>query len=293
MDIWVFGGAKKMNRGYFYVLIAVLLFTFVPVFARILLPYINVESMTFFRFMFAVIALIIISSVKKVRIFKRIDRKEAIAYAGLGIIYVLVVYTYTLAVSYIHIANVQFLQQTSPVFTFIFAYLFLRESVKRSLYYSLIIAMSGAFIIFYFSASSIFGNQFIGNILAFVSGIFLAGYTTLSRHIGRKYPTLQATTWAFIFGSIFMSFSLFNVPDLSVSNWILLILFGIFATAMPFLLYVKSMEYIEAQKASLLLLLTVVTTPVAAFLFFQEIPSLASFIGGSLILLSSAIVLKK
>lgn len=282
-----------MNKGYYYALLSVLFFMFVPIFTRALLPAINAEAMLFFRFLFASITLLIISKIIRKPLFEKITRKYLFFYAIFGIIYALVLYTYIVAVSYTYIANVQFLQQMSPIFTFIFARLFLKETVKKSLYYSLIIAIIGAFIILYFSNTSVvFEMQSTGNVIAFTSGVLLAVYTVISRYMAKSHSLMQANTWAFIFGTLLMSFSLINIPALSASSWVLLILFGVFSTALPFIFYVESMRYIESQKASLILMLTVVTNPIAAFIFFREIPTIAALAGGALILLSSIMVLK-
>ena len=224
-----------MNKGYLYALIAVFFFTFTPIFVRVLLPYIDAEPMNFFRFFFAAIVLVIATGFTKTPLLRSMTKRRFISYAFLGILFALVLYTYVIAISHTYVANAQFLQQLSPIYTFIFAYVFLKEVVGKRLYYSLALAMLGAFIILYFSTTdSLFETQAIGNVVALISGVILAGYTTFSRHIGKNYPVIQSTAWAFIFGMVFMSFSLFNVPNLSYMNWLLLIMFGIFSTAMPF-----------------------------------------------------------
>ena len=282
----------KKIKGYEFILITIILWSYVPILVRLLLPYISAESMLFYRFLIAFLVILPFASITKSVNLTEINSKKLLIYSLLGLLYTGILYSYIIAISYTKIANAQFLQQLAPIYTFIFAHFLLKEHAKSKHYLALILALIGGTLILYFDSGFAFGSSFKGNILALISGLFLASYTTLSRYLGRTYSELEATIWAFIFGTIIMSFSVSNAVSLSLNNWVLLIAMGIFSTALPFLFWVKSLKYIKTQEASILLLLTTITIPILAFLFFNEIPSIGTLIGGTMILIATSIVLK-
>jgi len=279
-------------KGYKFILLTVFLWSFVPITVRLLLPYISAESMMFYRFLISVMVVLPFALITKSINLHNMNRQKFLTYFILAIFYTGILYTYILAISYTKIATAQFLQQLAPIYTFIFAHFLLKERAKPNHYRGLVFATLGASLIIYFDTGFILESSFIGNILALISGLFLASYTTLSRHIGKKYSEFEATLWAFIFGTIIMSFSAFNTVSLSINNWFLLIVLSVFLTALPFLLLIKSSRYVKAQQTSILILLTTITIPILAFVILNEIPSIGTIIGGLLILVASLIVLK-
>lgn len=279
-----------MNKGHEYVLLAVMLWSFVAIIVRLLNPFISIESMLFYRSFIAAAVLILFVFITKTVKFSGMNRQKLGIYAVLGFLYTSMLYTMMMAFVNTKIATAQFLQQLSPVYTFIFAHFLLKERASSKNYYALVLALSGTLLVFYFESGSL-SSSFMGNVFALISGIFLAAYHTLARHL-RKYSGLEISAWAFIFGTIMISFSAFDKVSLSADNWLLLIGLGVFSTALPFLFWVKSMKYIKAQEASVLLLLTLITIPLLAFFFFNEIPSLGAIAGGALILAASLIMLK-
>ncbi|MBI4018295.1 MAG: DMT family transporter [Candidatus Aenigmarchaeota archaeon] len=277
-----------MNKGYLYVLAAVILWTFVPIVVRLLLPFISAELMLFYRFFFAALALSAIIIFRKKRV--KLDKGRIKIFLPLAIIYVATLYTYILGIANTKIAYVTFLQQISPVYTFVLAYLFLKEGVKKNVYYALAISVLGILVIFYLSGEA--QGSFFGNAMAVVSGVFLAGYTVLSRYAGRKYSAEETSLWILVIGSILLSFMLLQTPSLSLENWLLVLALGTFSTALPLMFYTESLKFLKAQKASIMVLMMNVTIPVAAFLAFGELPKAGSVVGGLLILAAALIVLK-
>jgi len=278
-----------MNKGHEFVLLAVLLWSFVAIIVRFLHPYISVELMLFYRVFIAAIVLILFVFMTKSVKFREMNRKKLAVYAIVGLVYTAMLYTIMLAFVNTKIATAQFLQQLAPVYTFIFSHLLLKERANQKHYYALILGLVGAFLVFYFETD--FSGSFLGNILALISGVFLAAYHILSRQL-REYPGIEISVWAFIFGTLMLSFTGAGSGIPPVDSWLLLISLGVFSTALPFLFWVKALKYVKAQEASILLLLTLITIPTLAFLFFNEIPSTGAIAGGVLILAASLLVLK-
>lgn len=83
-----------------------------------------------------------------------------------------------------------------------------------------------------------------------------------------------------------------GITHVSLSTWLVTILFGIDNFAAWFAM-TKGFEYFHATSASIILLSELVFGIFFAFLFFHEIPPYTTFVGGSLIIFASIMVILK
>jgi len=83
-----------------------------------------------------------------------------------------------------------------------------------------------------------------------------------------------------------------GILHISANTWLVTILFGI-GNFLAWLLMTKGFEYFRATGASIVLLSELVFAVFFAFLFFHEIPTIATVIGGLLIIFASVLVILK
>jgi drug/metabolite transporter (DMT)-like permease len=130
------------------------------------------------------------------------------------------------------------------------------------------------------------GNQVT---LGIISGVF-SGFLFALRNVLHKnyfsqysgpHTMLYQTLVAFLMLCLFV-----EVPPMNVTNddWILILLVGIFFTAMPHALFASSLRHLSATTAGLISCLQPLYGSVLAFLLLSERVDMWTLIGGSLVI---------
>ncbi|MEN8253318.1 MAG: DMT family transporter [Patescibacteria group bacterium] len=83
-----------------------------------------------------------------------------------------------------------------------------------------------------------------------------------------------------------------GIVSLSVNTWLVTVLFG-FTNFLAWFFMTKGFELYSAATGSLVLLTELIFGIVFALAFFGEIPTILSFVGGGLILISSVVVITR
>jgi len=179
------------------------------------------------------------------------------------------------------IANTFVILSASPAVAAIFSWLLLREKTSRPTVIAIISVMIGIGIVVSGSFGS--GNWF-GDVLAVFSVICLSLMFTLLR----KYQDVSRLASVALGGlllAIVMSF--FAEPSsYSLNTWLIMAAMGLCTAPIGRVMSMVATRYITAAEVSMTLMLETVLAPVWGFLFFAEIPALASIVGGSIILIT-------
>lgn len=179
-------------------------------------------------------------------------------------------------------ANAIVLQYTAPIFVFVFARFLFREAISKLNLTALLLGTLGVGIIFAGSA----GEPDVRGVgVALMSGLFFAIYMTNLRflkHVDAGYLTLanNSACCAVLLPLVFSHLSLSLVEVLTLSAM------GILQLGIPYFLFSKGLEKISLQEASLIVLVEPVLNPIWVAVVFGEIPSMATLIGGAVILSS-------
>ena len=156
------------------------------------------------------------------------------------------------------------------------------------------LALLGMFLIFHFSEL-----YRTGIILGLISAMLGSIFTILNKQLVGKYNSETITTYEISSGFIYLTLlmpvylSLFPtdklIPD--SSDWLLLFVFTIICTVIPFNLSMKALERISAFTANLSLNMEPVYGIILAFIFYHEHNELnAGFFAGSAIILFSVLL---
>lgn len=179
------------------------------------------------------------------------------------------------------IANTFIILSATPALAALFSWLFLKEKVTTATLVSILFVMIGIAIV----VSGSFGSgNWVGDLLAVFSVICLSLMFTLLR----KYQNISRLASVGLGGlllAIVMFF--FATPtSFSAETWFIMAVMGLFTAPIGRVLSMVATRHITAAEVSMTMMLESVLAPIWAFLFFAEVPPLASIIGGVIILLT-------
>jgi drug/metabolite transporter (DMT)-like permease len=191
--------------------------------------------------------------------------------------------------------NTVLLVDINVVFIAILAVFVLKERLNRRMVVGLLIGLVGVVeISTNGDLSAIFSGSFEGNMLVFGAGILWAFYVVLLTRSLNGTELLASAT-----GAVIIETAIFLVPimlvltrDYSIgSTGTLAALYaGIFCTALAFVMYSVGLKHLGATMSSVILLVEIVFGILFAILLLGEMPTVATGIGGVMILLSVIVI---
>jgi drug/metabolite transporter (DMT)-like permease len=191
--------------------------------------------------------------------------------------------------------NSVLLVDINVVFIAILAVFVLKERLNRRMVVGLLIGLVGVVeISTNGDLSAIFSGSFEGNMLVFGAGILWAFYVVLLTRSLNGTELLASAT-----GAVIIETAIFLVPimlvltrDYSIgSTGTLAALYaGIFCTALAFVMYSVGLKHLGATMSSVILLVEIVFGILFAILLLGEMPTVATGIGGVMILLSVIVI---
>ena len=181
-------------------------------------------------------------------------------------------------------ANAIFLQYTAPLYVVAFGPLLLGERLKRRDAPALMICLTGIVVLFA-------GNQGSGDALGLWlgagSGLFYGLFFLWLRRI--RYADPIAVTFVNCVGVALILAVVPGVWDVSARDLGLLALMALVQFALPYVLFTRGIREVPIAEASLIALVEPVLNPVWVALIFGENPSVATLLGGAVILFGLAL----
>jgi drug/metabolite transporter (DMT)-like permease len=192
------------------------------------------------------------------------------------------------------IAEAALLGTISPVFTEIYSLLFQKKSFSLRVFFGLLLALLGAFILI--NQSSFSSTSTTGNLLAVLCSIAMAAVLLIGKDVRKRVGLFEYSRWIFLYASVclFVISCFENVSVLEFQNkdfgWF------VFLAAIPtmvghniFYFLVKSLS---ATTVAAVPLGEPVISSIGAFLFFCEPFDGFFFFGGFITLLGVYFVIK-
>ena len=194
------------------------------------------------------------------------------------------------------IANATFLGTLAPVFTYLIEKYFLNRNQSISISIGLLLAIIGAIIII--------GNEFnftnsytIGNFLAIACSIFLGLAFIISENVRSEVGTISYSRTLFLTAAItlFILSLLINTQIIGFSKfeYMGLLILGIIPTLLGHGLMYYSIKYVSPTVVASTPMGEPIIASILAWILFNEVVSLSTFIGGSVTLVGIFIVSKK
>jgi DME family drug/metabolite transporter len=189
--------------------------------------------------------------------------------------------SYTAAIKITTAANAIALQYTAPLFVFALVHFLFHEKIAGVSWVSLLFGMLGIGVI---CAGSAGQPDAAGVMIALLSGLLFSIYMVSLRFLKDVSPS----TLTFLNN---LACCLMLLPfvrsELALSwnaAWFVAVM-GVVQLGIPYWLFSKGLEQIQVQEASLIVLIEPVLNPIWVALAVGEVPSRATLIGGSLIVL--------
>lgn len=179
-------------------------------------------------------------------------------------------------------ANAIALQNTAPLFLFIYSLLKreIKPGIKKTIPMFFIFLGICAFLL-----EPNKGSTLTGNIIAISSGAAFASMTYFLRLLasgGVALVSISNLATAFLLTPFIIQAE--KVPEISLMGWAALTYLGVFQIGLAYVFYARGMKETEPIKASILALSEAVLNPVWVMLFIGEVPTGYGLVGIVLIL---------
>ena len=136
---------------------------------------------------------------------------------------------------------------------------------------------------------SIDNQAAIGVFWGVLSAFMFAMRNIIHGHYFKAYPARHALFYQTLAVIVLLiPFSAKVIPEVSQAQWLLLVVLGIFFTAVPHTLFAHSLLHLKAKTASLVGCMQVVYGTLFAALFLTEIPDWRTVTGGLIVISAAA-----
>lgn len=208
---------------------------------------------------------------------------------GVGITYAATLILFVVANKLTTSANAIFLQSTAPLYLLFLGPLLLHEKVHRSDIVVFAAIAAGAALLLYGSgAHSNAGASGTGDPAAALSGFTWALTIAGLRWLGKRDPAGNSATSTVIAGNLIAFFACLPlalpVTHASAKDVAVVLYLGIFQVALAYVFLTRSIRYVPALEAAVLLLVEPVFNPFWTWLIRAESPSFGAIAGGTIII---------
>ncbi len=279
----------------FYILIAMFLWSSLGVVIR--LSGLDVHILIFLSSIISVIIVALLFLKKNLR--THIPKKgRLIPLIILGPLSLINSYSFFYSYKNTSVANAVLTHYTAPLFVALLAPLFLKERLSLRIAIALIISMTGLWIMFNMSTGQLISLILAGDrntkgiIAGLFSGIAYAFIVITFRVFSQSYHPLTLTfSQNIIIAIILLPFSGIN-EGVVQGLWAVIIMGIVHSTIAP-VLYFRGIRTVSANRAAILGYLEPVFAILLGFIFLDEVISIKTFIGGSMIILSGYITMRQ
>lgn len=182
---------------------------------------------------------------------------------------------------------------TTPVFMALLGWIVLREKLPWIKIAGILLAFVGVLLVVYhgnLKAISLrnFGKP--GDILVLVSAINWAVFSVLSRRGLKAHPAALMMFYVMSLGWVFISILFFTTTKLSefgkltLNGWLGIAFLGIFCSGLAYIAWYDALKALSAAQTGVFLYIEPLVTVVVAFLILGEAITLASLLGGGIII---------
>jgi drug/metabolite transporter (DMT)-like permease len=227
----------------------------------------------------------------------RVTRKDIPYLLGLGLLLSAVNYTFYLSISLTSVAVAIMLEYTAPVFVLVFGIAAGTSRLDKATSIVLALSISGCFLLAGGYDAEFFHENFWGVMAGLLCGASFALYNIWgNRGHERKLSSWTMTFYSFGVSAVFWGFF---TPAMTVGTASFnpetigyLIFIGVFATVLPYWLYIFGLKTVPAFQATVIGMLDPIAAAIAAFILVGEALQAAQIAGIGLIL-AAILYLKK
>lgn len=263
----------------------VLLWASAFVFTKVSLTYFTVSATGILRYIFASLFLLALALIKRIGLPRLRDIPKFVLSGGLG--FTLYMITFNEASRLLSSATGSIIIATAPIMTVILARLLLKEKIRLAGWIAIVIEFIGILIL------TLWNGVFSANtgIFWMIGAAFcISGYNLSQRFYTKKYTALQSTTYSIFAGTILLLIYLPDaIPQLmaaSAKQLAVIVFLGIFPSAIAYIWWSKALSLAEkTSDVTNFMFVTPLLAMIMGYLVIMEIPTAATFIGGSIIII--------
>lgn len=176
-------------------------------------------------------------------------------------------------------ANAVLLRFTSPLFAAVFGRYFFDERPERRDLPTYITAALGFALLYADGAAN---GEIAGIWLGLLSGVFSGGYSTTLR-LRKEDGALLTAFWGNLFAFVFCMLPMVASPAISGAGFAAILVFGAACAGLGWVAFSVALPHLLPAQALALTSLELLFAPLLVVLFSGELPSLATCLGGMLI----------
>lgn len=197
-------------------------------------------------------------------------------------------FCYVAALKLTSVAGVMTVYATIPFFAMGLGWLVQREKITRRALLSAVVSLGGV-ILMAISASG--PGDTSGNLLALAMTVgFAASIVMSGKWPEMNLPAVTALACAMCGAGCFVMMPRgLPLPDLQDMGWLLI--FALATQSLSYLLFLAGSRYIVSAEASLIAQVDIILGPFWVWLFFSEIPSRYTLLGGSMVFVAVTLYL--
>lgn len=256
---------------------------------KVLLLVFTPTEIVFYRFVFAYIALFLLSP----KPMRPKSVREELLYATAGLFGVTFYFTFqNVGLVYTLASNASLLVSVAPMFTAILAhFIWKKQGLSRHFFIGFVIAITGVALVA-FNGHFVLRLNPLGDLLIVLGALSWAVYSNLLTQMDSQYTLVQRTRKVFFYGLVTMIPVLFLLDFefgvtrlLQWQNLANLLFLGLIASALCFLIWAYAVERLGSVKTTTYIYLIPSITIFFAYLFLHE-PITWATISGTLLILA-------
>ena len=238
----------------------------------------------FWRSCFLVIALGIVFGFQS-RGRVRAALRELRPWALLGSVAMAAVNTcFILSLTYTTVANTMFSLSAAPFFTALLGWVVLRERVERGMWIAMGVALVGMGVMLW---DGLGAGTLLGNALAVMAAFSFGTFVVILRK-GRGVNMLPVAMLGTVLGGLFAGFMSGWALSVSWHDVTLLLVWGMLLSGAVHAIFTWSSRHVPGAELTLLILIEFILAPMWVWLAIDERPSLATLVGGVLVIAAVA-----
>lgn len=275
-------GHKHQSNGYLELILFSIFAGIVGVMVK-MVKGLDVNTIIFFRASIAVVFIFIV--VLFMKRAKELSLQYPVQTMLVGVFQGLCFVFYFGSIMQTSVSNAIFLLYTAPIFTVIFAAIFLHEKIEKETIIGMLITLAGIIFILDPRTFSFNSTQTIGNLFGLLAGALYAAMAVTAKPLMKKVSGYYVVFWQCVITALmFIFFVRIESTAVLISNWGKLLIIGIVCTGIAFILFMQGLQKVAAQKVFVITALEPLAGTIAALIVLSEMPSYMTIIGAVLII---------
>ena len=238
----------------------------------------------FWRSCFLTISLVAVFSVQS-RGRVRASLRELRPWALLGSVAIAAVnICFILSLTLTTVANTMFVLSAAPLFTALLGWIVLGETVRRGVWIAMGVALAGMVVMLW---DGLGAGTLVGNALAVMAAFSFGTFVVVLRK-GRGANMMPVAILGTVLGGVYAGFMCGWALSISWHDIALLFLWGTLISGTVHSIFTWGSRHVPGAELTLLILIEFILAPMWVWLVIDERPSVATLIGGALVMASVA-----